>query len=112
LPGLSASLYSTLRHTLRYNKYMLTIRRLIWDPWNVGHIARHHVIPEEVEEVCHSSPITSQTYKGRIRVVGRTQRRRILTVILAPTDEQGVYYPVTARPADRRERRNYEEQRG
>jgi uncharacterized protein len=97
---------------LRYNKNMLTVRRLIWDPSNVDHIARHHVTPEEVEEVCHGAPITSQTYKGRIRVVGRTQSRRILTVILAPTDEQGVYYPVTARPADRRERRNYEEQRG
>lgn len=47
---------------------MLTIRRLIWDAWNVAHIARHHVIPEEVEEVCHGLPQTSQTYKGRIRV--------------------------------------------
>jgi hypothetical protein len=51
---------------------MLSIRRLIWDPWNVGHIARHRVTPEEVEEVCHGEPVTSQTYKGRIRVVGPT----------------------------------------
>jgi len=91
---------------------MLTIRRLIWDPWNVSHIARHHVTPEEVEQVCHGQPITSQTYKGRLRVVGPTRRRRMLTVILAPTDQQGVYYPVTARPADRKERRHYEQQRG
>ena len=89
---------------------MLTIRRLIWDAWNVAHIARHHVIPEEVEEVCHGQPITSQTYKGRLRVVGPTRRNRMLTVILAPTDNEGVYYPVTARPADRKERRNYEQQ--
>ena len=91
---------------------MLTIRRLIWDPWNVSHIARHHVTPEEVEQVCHGQPITSQTYKGRLRVVGPTRARRMLTVILAPTDQQGVYYPVTARPADRKERRHYEQQRG
>jgi uncharacterized protein len=91
---------------------MLTIRRLIWDAWNVAHIARHHVIPEEVEEVCHGLPLTSQTYKGRIRVVGPTQARRMLTVILGPTDQQGVYYPITARPADRKERRNYEQQQG
>ena len=89
---------------------MLTIRHLIWEPWNVTHIARHHVIPEEVEEVCHSQPVTSQTYKGRIRVVGPTRSNRMLTVILAPTDDAGVYYPVTARPADRKERRNYEPQ--
>jgi uncharacterized DUF497 family protein len=91
---------------------MLSIRRLIWDPWNVGHIARHRVTPEEVEEVCHGEPVTSQTYKGRIRVVGPTRSRRMLTVILAPTEEQGVYYPITARPADRKERQHYNEARG
>ena len=89
---------------------MLSVRRLIWDAWNVAHIARHHVIPEEVEEVCHDEPITSETYKGRIRVVGLTRSGRILTVIVAPTTDTGVYYPITARPADRKERRNYREE--
>ena len=88
------------------------VRRLIWDTWNIAHIARHDVIPEEVEEVCHGQPITSQTYKGRLRVVGPTRNRRMLTAILAPTEQPGVYYPVTARPADRKERRHYEQQRG
>ena len=91
---------------------MLFVRRLIWDTWNITHIARHDVIPEEVEEVCHGQPSTSQTYKGRLRVVGPTRSHRMLTVMLAPTEEPGVYYPVTARPADRKERRNYEQQRG
>jgi hypothetical protein len=91
---------------------MLFVRRLIWDSWNIAHIARHDVIPDEVEEVCHGAPVTSQTYNGRIRVVGPTQARRMLTVILAPTDQQGIYYPITARPADRKERRHYEQQQG
>ncbi|MBI3330420.1 MAG: BrnT family toxin [Nitrospinae bacterium] len=91
---------------------MLTINRLIWDTWNVAHIARHHVTPEEVEEVCHGQPVTSRTYKGRLRVVGPTRRRRLLAVILAPTQDEGVYYPVTARPADRKERRIYQHHRG
>ena len=90
---------------------MVYIRLLIWDAWNVAHIARHQVSLEEVEEVCHGEPVTSDTYKGRLRVVGPTLSRRMLTVILAPKDGEGVYYPVTARPADRRERRNYEQQR-
>ena len=80
---------------------MFTLLRLIWDPWNVAHIARHHVTPEEVEEVYHGQPVTSQTYKGRIRVVGPTRRRRMLTVILAPMEAEGIYYPIAARPADR-----------
>lgn len=91
---------------------MLFVRRLIWDTWNIAHIARHHVIPDEVEEVCHGQPVTSQTYNSRIRVVGPTRNHRMLTVILAPTEEPGVYYPVTGRPADRKERRSYEQQRG
>jgi uncharacterized DUF497 family protein len=89
---------------------MLSVRRLIWDAWNVAHIARHRVIPEEVEEVCHDKPVTSETYKGRLRVVGLTRSGRILTVILAPTPDADVYYPITARPADRKERRNYQEE--
>jgi uncharacterized DUF497 family protein len=91
---------------------MLHVRLLIWDTWNVPHITRHQVVPEEVEEVCHGQPITSETYNGRLRVVGPTLNGRMLTVILAPQEEQGVYYVVTARPADRRERRNYDQQRG
>jgi uncharacterized protein len=91
---------------------MLFVRRLIWETWQIAHIARHNVIPEEVEEVCHGTPVTSQTYNGRIRVVGPMRSHRMLTVILAPTDEPGVDYPVTARPADRKERRKYDEQRG
>jgi uncharacterized protein len=91
---------------------MLFVRLLLWDAWNIAHIARHDVIPEEVEEVCHGQPVTSQTYKGRLRVVGPTRSRRMLTVILAPTEEPGVYYPVTARPADRKERRSYEQRGG
>jgi uncharacterized DUF497 family protein len=91
---------------------MLFVRRLIGDTWNIAHIARHDVIPDEAAEICHGQPVTSQTYKGRLRVVGPTRSRRMLTVILAPTEEPGVYYPIPARPADRHERRNYEQQRG
>ena len=87
---------------------MLRVRRLEWDDWNVAHIARHEVVPDEVEQVCRGLPMTSQTYKRRIRVVGPTQTGRIITVILAPEGE-GIYYPVTARPASPRERRRYQD---
>lgn len=92
---------------------MLTIRRLIWDAWNVAHIFCHQVIPEEVEEACQSDdPYTDQGEKGRIRLVGPTARGRMLAVILDPEEEEGVYYPVTARPASRKERRLYRQQKG
>ena len=87
---------------------MTDILRLIWDDWNIAHIARHAVVPEEVEQVCQGLPMFSETYGDRLRVVGPTRRRRMLTIILAPK-EAGFYYPVTARPASRKERRRYQE---
>lgn len=97
---------------MRYNdEPTLFVRRLRWNTWNERHIARHRVTRDEVEEVCHGNPVPSQTYKDRLRVVGPTRSGRMLTVILAP-EGGGVYYPVTARPASRKERLQYREQRG
>lgn len=91
---------------------MIVIRRLIWDSWNVSHIARHQVSPEEVEQVCHNDPFSDTGKKGRIRLIGPTDGGRMLSIILDPEEEAGVYYPVTARPASRKERRYYNEQKG
>jgi uncharacterized DUF497 family protein len=90
---------------------MSFVRRLRWTDWNVAHIARHSVLPEEVEQVCHGDVWTTETYSGRLRVIGPTSRGRVLTVILAP-EGRGVYFPVTARPASRKERQAYADQKG
>lgn len=89
---------------------MLVIRRLVWDEWNVAHIARHKVIPNEVEEVCHTDPVIQQGKKGRSLVFGPTKTGRMLTVVLDPEGEE-VYYPVTARPVSKRERAIYAEEK-
>lgn len=89
---------------------MLFIRRLTWDNWNMAHIARHGVIPEEVEEVCHGDYVVRQGYKNRIILVGPTRTRKMLAVMLE-SEGGGVYYPVTARPASRRERGIYRRER-
>jgi len=91
---------------------MLFIRRLIWDAWNVAHIAHHQVTPEEVEEVCHGDPVVQKGKKGRVLVFGPTGSRRMLTIVLDPEDGPGVYDPVTARPASRRERAIYTSEKG
>jgi len=77
----------------------------------VGHIAKHRVTPEEVEEVCHAEPLVFEAKRGRIIGVGPTVDGRVLAVVLAPEGE-GVYYPITARPASKKERRLYEKQGG
>lgn len=83
---------------------MLTIDRLLWNGWNINHIARHYVIPREIEQVRHSNFLSYQSYKGRYVIIGTTRAGRILTVVIeALPDEEGVYYPITAfdaRPED------------
>ena len=86
---------------------MLFVRRLIWDAWNVAHIARHHVSPEEVGEVCHGEHVVQEGKKERALVFGPTQAGRMLTVVLDSTETANTYYVVTARPASRRERAIY-----
>jgi len=67
------------------------IDRLVWDPWNVAHIARHQVIPEEVDEVCQADPLVELGHTDRILVIGVTRTGRLLTAVLDPEPEAGVY---------------------
>ena len=90
-------------------QYMIVIKRLVWDDWNIYHIARHEVTPEEVETVCQGNFITLQGKKGRLVIVGSTAEQRMLSIVLEPEPEEGVYYPVTARPAARKERQIYQQ---
>ncbi len=86
---------------------MLRINGLLFDDWNEEHIARHHIEPEEVEEVCLARPYVSKTREGKLRVIGQTDDGRYLTIILASRG-QGFYYPITERDATDSERRLYQ----
>ncbi len=88
---------------------MVVVRRLVWDAWNVPHIARHQVTPSEVEEVHKQKHLTRPSKKNRLAITGPTFADRILTIIIAPKEEAGVFFPVTARPASPKERRLYQE---
>ena len=95
-----------------YKDIVIFVSYLIWDEGNVAHIARHNVLPGEVEEVCAADPLVQQGKKGRLAVVGLTTKGRMLKIILAPKDKEGVYYPVTAHPAGRKDRRLYRLEKG
>lgn len=92
---------------MRYNIYMIRVDRLIWDESNIGHIARHQVTPQEVEEVCHGPDIVKNAKAGRVMVIGPTRSGRALSIILDPEPQPRIWYPVTARSADRAERKKY-----
>jgi len=90
---------------------VINVNKLVWDAWNVEHIARHNVIPEEVEQVCHIDPIVQSGKKGRLLVFGPTKVGRMLAVILDPEAETGVYYPITAYSASNKLIKIYQNQK-
>jgi uncharacterized DUF497 family protein len=62
--------------------------------------------------VCHGPFILLHGKKGRLIVIGPTQRKRQAAVVLELEGEDGVHYPVTARPAAKKERLLYHSQKG
>ena len=90
---------------------MVNIKLLIWDEWNVAHIARHKVTQEEVEEVCASNPVMQTGKKGRLLAYGLTKSGKTITVVLDQEPEDGVYYPVTARSTAKKERKIYKQEK-
>ena len=88
--------------------YPLTSDALIWDDWNIEHIARHGVTRDEAMEVCGGRFIVLRGYTGRFIIVGQSIDGRALSIVVEPEDEWK-YYVVTARSASRGERRAYRE---
>jgi len=83
-----------------YSTIVILVRKLIWDIWNIDHIARHHVDPDEIEAVCHGMPIILRgRQKGRLILIGLTGEERMLAVVLEAKGG-GRYYPITAYDAD------------
>lgn len=91
---------------------MIFIRKLIWDTWNVKHIARHNVIPEEVEALCKNNPLVLQGQsKSRLVLLGYTDEERFLAIVLE-SQGKGVYYPITAYDASEKDLAFYKRLKG
>lgn len=94
----------------------MRIEELIWDDWNVEHVADHGVDPEEVEEVCFGRPLvrragTTRYGLRRYHAFGQTEARCYLFIVL-DSEAAGVFYVVSARDMSERERRQYRQTRG
>jgi len=92
-------------------KKKLVIKRLVWDEWNIAHIARHNVIPQEVQEVYEGQPVERKGHRNRIFLIGQTEKNRMLTVILNQTEQEDVYRPITAYDASKRSIKDYQEEK-
>jgi hypothetical protein len=85
-----------------------------WDDANIEHLARHHITPEEAEQVILGCPLDlgMQTIEGEERFLnlGSTQRGRILLVVT--TWRQGRVRVVTAFEPIKRLVQFYYQERG
>lgn len=83
-------------------KNMIVVTGLIWDDWNKTHITNHNILPEEVEEICHTTHQIVESYRKRLLLIGKTKKGRTLAIVLSPEDRNlqkygnGIYYPITA----------------
>lgn len=82
-----------------------------WDEANIDHIRRHRVTPEEAEQAFANDPmeLAAINRKGEARrlTIGPTDAGRLLAV--ASTQRKRKIRIVTAYPANRKQRRIYEE---
>jgi uncharacterized DUF497 family protein len=86
----------------------LGIASLAWDDWNLVHITKHEVSPEEVEDVVFGAAVVFPSYKNRHKLVGLTRSGRVLSVVIGQVPgEPHVYHVFSARPASRKERRKF-----
>ena len=73
-------------------------------PFNIKR-PKHSVTKQEVEEICIKPNAVFQAKSNRIRAIGQTNSGRTITVILAKKSNKD-FYPVSARDASRKERRD------
>ena len=81
----------------------IVVRKLVWDERNIEHIKKHNVIQDEVEEIAGNIIVHKKAKQGRYLIIGRVGSR-ILSVVINRKGV-GIYYPVTARDAAKKERR-------
>lgn len=88
----------------------IKVRELVWDEWNVEHIKSHNVSQQEVVAITASPIYHKRAHSGRYMLVGRTGNR--IVSVLVRRQEVGIYYIVTARDSDKKERRRvYEKEK-
>src|SRR5260370_13838857 len=84
-----------------------------WDRHNIGHIAKHKVRPEEVEQVLSSNPVFVEmetdalSGEERISELGHTNAGRVLFIVWTRRGRRT--RPVTAFDADAKTRALYTE---
>lgn len=82
---------------------------LIWDEWNLNHIAKHGVSRREVEEAIKDNRKRIRKHRRRYVIVASAWGR-ILSIVLERI-QGNEYYVITARDATTSEKKIYRSKR-
>jgi hypothetical protein len=88
----------------------MEVRELLFGPGSGTHLARHGISIWEALELIQLNewvPYEHPAYSGQARLVGRTRAGRIITLVVAPTDDPTLWRAVTGWDASPTERAYY-----
>lgn len=77
----------------------MRIESFDWDEANAGHIARHGLLPDQLEDIVDGRYVVLRNKRnaaGDYRIIGRDGGGRLVTVVIVATSNSGVWRPVTA----------------
>lgn len=87
----------------------LEIETLVIEADREEHITKHRVSLEEVIEIVTGDYVYIQGKLGRWLLIGKTKKKRFLTVVLGQRKKKNTYGLVTTRPSRREEKSFYNE---
>lgn len=87
----------------------IIIDELIIEEDRPHHIAKHNVTIKEVLEIIEGDYVYIQGKYDRWLVIGKTEKKRFLTVIMGERKKQNTYGLITVRPSSKEERSFYKE---
>ena len=78
-----------------------------WDEANINHVARHHVTPDEVEELFEAPRYITRSHQHRYSALGRTATGRFLYCVFVEAVNRKDIRIITARDMTWSERKLY-----
>ena len=100
-------MYDNVVHDLKQLVKEVIVETLIIEEDRPDHIAKHNIIIDEVLEVLTGDYVYFAGWENRWLIIGKTDTKVFLTIVLGERPEENTSGLITARPARREERSFY-----
>jgi uncharacterized DUF497 family protein len=100
-------MYDNVVHNVIELVKEIIVDTLIIEEDRPAHVAKHNIIIDEVLEVLTGAYVYFAGRENRWLIIGKTDTKVFLTIVLGERPEKNTYGLITARPARRKERSFY-----